>query len=130
MRDIKFRAWCKYIDHEIFKNQMYYDIENWTFEDNNNNLGHMLQHPEGWEIMQYTGMKDKYGKEIYEGDILGFKDKRYKKGLGERKEEIKFDDDIYCEEYGSYIGFENFMEDCKTLEVIGNIYENPELLKE
>lgn len=65
-------------------------------------------------LMQFTGLKDKNGVEIYEGDII-------KNGFG--VEEVKYLDGMYpCFfDYDIFIG-----ENC---EVIGNIYENPELLK-
>ncbi|MEC1682489.1 YopX family protein [Bacillus mojavensis] len=76
-------------------------------------------------LMQYTGMKDKNGREIYEGDIV----------FDERKNsaEVVFDDGCFC-----VIGY---LGDLRThpirdslfcgerFEVIGNIYENPELLE-
>lgn len=73
------------------------------------------------ELMQYTGLKDKNGVEIYEGDIV-----RHATDEGVYK--------IIFEDGGFYV--KNLFEyDFQTineypLEVIGNIYENPELLKE
>lgn len=64
---------------------------------------------------QYTGLKDKNGKEIYEGDIL--RDTRIK------------DKDWLMEVKHGVFGWLNLGDHTK-MEVIGNIYENPELLNE
>lgn len=66
--------------------------------------------------MQYTGLKDKNGKLIYEGDIIS---------RGEDRGVIKYDDET-ASYYIRWKESETFIEDC---EVIGNIYENPELLE-
>lgn len=72
---------------------------------------------DGWILMQSTGLKDKNGKFIYEGDIL----KRYA-GI----EVVQWDSE--------FTGFSPWVEpdgyiNPSALEVIGNIYENPELLE-
>lgn len=75
-------------------------------------------------LMQYTGLKDKNGKEIYEGDIC--KNGDYESdahAYNYRIEEV-----VYNEKEASFSGW-NFNEDGMTCEVIGNIYENPELLQ-
>lgn len=75
-------------------------------------------------LMQYTGLKDKNGKEIYEGDVLNFGNKM----------EVCFGFNN-GEHEGWYLkritdGYEYTMHAFTTqFEVIGNIYENPELLK-
>ena len=68
----------------------------------------------------YTNYKDKNDKEIYEADILMYPDKRKKIKVVVRYG-IR-----YCEEYGTYVGF-NIPEDFKNMVVVG--YENPELLE-
>lgn len=68
-------------------------------------------------IMQSTGLKDKNGKLIYEGDIVA---------RGEDKAVIKYDDET-ASFYMRWVKTETFIEDC---EVIGNIYEKPELLED
>ena len=79
-------------------------------------------------VGQFTGLYDKNGTEIYEGDIIKAKTYFY----GKEKEiiyEIKFDDDIENDSFGEplTIGY------CllgSEYEVIGNIYDNPEIIKE
>ena len=82
-----------------------------------------------FELMQYTGLKDKNGKEIYEGDIvkgIAFDGYNVSNGV------IKFPDCSYTVEFkdknarGFYYLHHIRLE---TIEVIGNIYENPELVK-
>jgi len=73
------------------------------------------------ESQEFTGLKDKNGKEIYEGDIV--KEEGFD-GKVVRIKEIK-----WVSNMNIGAGF-NHRDDGKYLKVIGNIYENPELLKE
>ena len=70
------------------------------------------------EIMQFTGVRDKLGKEIYEGDIV----RLYFKGRGYEVHVVEFFSGIF--KPLDWIDNEDFI----RIEVIGNIYENPELL--
>lgn len=83
-------------------------------------------------IMQYTGMKDKAGKEIYEGDIVKWDDRsdgKYWRIADVRWEEHQWS--FYDHVSKHLFGIGNFMYADSTeedLEIIGNIHENPELL--
>lgn len=132
-RKIKFRAYDKevekmtYFDDEdylynypfilrqeqIFKKDSNYDdYEDFEYKDITNKV----------ELMQYTGLHDKNGKEIYEGDIL--------KGTfyGFPMPEYDYVFQIYWD--GKEKGFMASYFEPSECEVIGNIYDNPELLKE
>lgn len=123
----KFRAWLK----EEYKMT---DVREITFF---NDEVQMISDVEGFyaydefELMQSTGNKDKNGKEIFEGDIV-----RYTDGDKECLCPVRYIKDYSCFgiEWGSgfLVTFEyldSFYTKLGYLEVIGNIYENPELLK-
>lgn len=118
MRDIKFRAWDrinkKYLDIELLSINSKGNIV--CVIDNNENHYSLEQ----VELMQYTGLKDKNGKMIFEGDIV--RDTVY--GWTETVE-IKVQSD------GCWLfsGYHSYISEEKQLEVIGNIYENKELLE-
>lgn len=113
-REIKFRIWNAYDKKMIYWNELL-----------KNNLANIFTIPlyNKW-LMQYTGLHDKNGKEIYEGDIV--------KITGSK--EIDIGKVIY--EYNGFTvdvtnmdrfyGRVHLLE--KFTEVIGNIYDNPELL--
>jgi uncharacterized phage protein (TIGR01671 family) len=81
-----------------------------------------LPSPGNMIYMQYTGLKDKNGKEIYEGDIVRFS---FKHG-----DVVRFVEWSYPYSGWAMGGHKYTPEECEVFgEVIGNIYENPELLK-
>jgi uncharacterized phage protein (TIGR01671 family) len=73
-----------------------------------------------WLLMQYTGLKDKNGKEIYEGDVL--RDVNYYKPVVVEYDENGF----WCKEEDDEV--HGWIMPCiENREIIGNLYENPEL---
>lgn len=129
MRDIKFRCW----DTE---NKEMLEVQELDYEDSYNGQPMIRTtmysdyfDTEDMILMQYVGLKDKNGKEIYEGDII----KICAEGLGgEAIGKIVYD------EYDLAFVLRNEVEELseclwyaeQQLEVIGNIYDNPELLRE
>jgi len=115
-REIKFRAWDG--------NQMWFTNDRWMFIAGYR--GCDKQNLPDAEIMQYTGLKDKNGAEIYEGDIIigDFVWGGYQ-GI------VKYSDGCFhIAEHGD-ASFLPFYDHAASLhEVIGNIHENPELLEE
>jgi YopX protein. len=77
--------------------------------------------------MQYTGLKDVAGKDIYEGDILGMENATAKVVFWNKPPEFGLDfshnEGEWCEDW-------NLSDDHDRMEIIGNIYEHPELLRE
>jgi len=118
MREIKFRAW--------HTDEMFYDVQN-TYDQGANGCSVPESNFEdvllgGYNVMQYTGLTDENGKEIYEGDIV----KSFISGEQENYE-IIFDDACFiCALKGVCHGI---LPAHKDVEVLGNIYENPELLE-
>jgi len=72
-------------------------------------------------VQQYTGVKDKNGKDIYEGDILNNPD-----DVPEEIYIVKWNIETGAFQY--YVDY-NMGENIDSLQVIGNIFENPDLLK-
>lgn len=124
MREIKFRVW----DKEL--NQMLHTTDLEWYDDS---FGFRLEkHIEDIEynLMQYIGLKDSNGKEIYEGDIVEIEDYFGEDIIGR----VIYDETCSC--YWFMKGDErNHFKTTFDLEgyvhtVIGNIYENPKLLSE
>ena len=136
MREIKFRAWDEkriaFIDIESnkliinlqgqlmmkCKSKMtngFYSWDDYYYSEKNNCI-----------LEQYTGLKDKHGKEIYEGDILNGGNYQGSLALGI----VVFENGAFiCKPIGRFM--ESFEEGYRfnRLQIIGNIHENPELLK-
>jgi len=117
MRTIKFRAWDKRVNMMFLVREMFWLVGGLQVDD-----GATTQRgfaTKDFEIMQYTGLKDKNGKKIYEGDILKTQ------GTEPQYDTVSWNDNGYWE----CMGFKGKIIKELEFEVIGNIYENPELLE-
>lgn len=142
MREIKFRV---YLDKMYYQNEyVEYDtnlagidflnktvtfaaytdgeevdnLQKYSFDENN------ILYKKDLKIMQYIGLKDEYGDEIYEGDIVTLHNSRYKVIFNMEQARFVLRDDKFEME----IPFTN--NNNERMEIIGNIYENPELIED
>lgn len=128
-REIKFRAWDKQYHTMSAVTLMMFDTNEIDCLANNGEPKQM----EHFKIMQFTGLHDKNGKEIYEGDIVRISQCD---GYDITDSEVKFSQGGFIVEadFGDYdqttIGWaiEQLQGDYDNIEVIGNIHQNPELL--
>jgi uncharacterized phage protein (TIGR01671 family) len=144
MREIKFRAWVKnqVVNEMIYPEDTQIDSAisetfqyRLSYEDPYDKEKELEQWQKEIVFMQYTGLKDKNEKEIYEGDIMPYHFDENKKGI------VKFGpyrnpcDDKHALHIGFYLEFndEVLRKDLgywiKTTFIKGNVYENPELLQ-
>lgn len=108
---------------------IYFDLKVYAY-DQDGEMGQNEIDIEYMPLMQYTGLKDKNGKEIYEGDIIRWR-------IDDFEEWTKFQI-VWGNDYPAFEINPCEFEECNGLqfitsiegecEVIGNIYENPELL--
>ena len=133
MREIKFRAWKHSSKKMYFVTNMIWK-EDWIGVNSTDSIGinYVDNHcPNEYELMQYTGLKDKNGVEIYEGDIL----QHSYKPIGKTEPNVRifkvvFGDGAFQQyEPGDAENALDIWYEWFELEIIGNIYENPELLK-
>ena len=123
MREIKFRIWSIRDNVFVKDNRVAicangyiirwdYDLEELEYIHDHNNF----------IKSQYTGLKDKNGKEIFEGDILKFED-----GEGFYLEQVIYKGGAF---YAVNLQDENLLYEVNDIDfIVGNKFENPELLK-
>lgn len=127
---LRFRAWDKWRDRMSVVDRIYIDTKGVRLYDD---FGEYWRDFSYVKLMQSTGLKDKNGMEIFEGDIVTdgdvTSDIKYHQTLGfymigKYGFSVPFGQGVdveYFEEFADHVS--------KTFEVIGNIYENPELLE-
>lgn len=121
MREIKFRAWDGVTMHSSFDLRDHVQTEKeWVDEDYEMN-DYLLAFSPKTILLQFTGLKDKNGKEIYEGDII-----QYKSEIGHSEWEVLFHEGRFC--HKNKDTRPDIWYECNEIEIIGNIYENQELL--
>lgn len=152
MKKIKFRGYSKrkLIGPQWITNG--YGVSKINYTDGTSSVHLLSPYGDYWveedSVGQYTGLKDKNGKEIYEGDILSYKHITYtdcSKTKIEDESDESFIEIITYAPMASIVkphsknvkcfGYDNVNKECLILdltsdevEIVGNIYENPELL--
>ena len=154
-REIKFRVWDKVLDEMALPCQWEEDfvgggnkkIGLYIYRSSSDPRGHsslswVLHHPESFILMQYTGLKDKDGVEIYEGDICNIhifiQELGENMGVmeGEREFVAEICFDCICGlsaknskgDSGPLYMYNGFEDSEEQIEVIGNIHQHRELL--
>ena len=130
MREIKFRAWDKEL--EEWTNYSISNINGNIIDFYNKEAGFWENDREGeqFTLCQYTGLKDKNNREIYEGDVIKAISFARWVGVAKYSDENQafIFDDLDKKYRGKSTVFMNQFDD--GFEILGNIYENPKLLKE
>ena len=135
-REIKFRVWDTYNKEMLDVQELDYAVSYNGQPMIRTTMYNDYFDTEEMILMQYTGLHDKNGKEIYEGDIVLYKDWEMAYEGGGNDSFINKGIVEYCEDNCCYNVTERqtvditdvLYKDNEDLEVIGNIYDNPELL--
>ena len=115
MREIKFRAWDEYNKRIVWPEVLVFKGDK----------VYPMYSDKVRILMQYTGLKDKNGKEIYEGDII-----QVRQGFVSFTDVVEFRDaEFLFKHQDQFDNDTSLLPFVRDGEIIGNIYSNPELLK-
>lgn len=136
MREIKFRAWSKLLNKMLSHEDLNKTLKDLTKIEYI--AGIFLPLNSDVKVMQYTGLKDSNGNEIYEGDIVEFLDEEvnyshcgveYDEFINIGKVIFSHDELMGWDITNRNMDLEEVWHYREYIKVIGNIYENPELLE-
>ena len=124
MKELKIKAWLKKEKKmvSIIGIDFNYEYIRYTEDDNLFNSYYKVAEFKDIELLQFTGLKDNGSQELYEADVIKFND-----GIDDIYGLISYDD-----EDGTYrVSYENITEHLSDregdFEIVGNIFENPDL---
>ena len=124
MKELKIKAWLKKEKKmvSIIGIDFNYEYIRYTEDDNLFNSDYKVAEFKDIELLQFTGLKDNGGQELYEADVIKFND-----GVDDIYGLISYDD-----EDGTYrVSYENITEHLSEregdFEIVGNIFKNPDL---
>ena len=124
MKEFKMKAWLKKENKmvSIIGIDLNYQYIRYSDDGNLFKDDYKIAEFKDIELLQFTGLKDKAGQEVYEADVIKFND-----GIDDIYGLISYDDEdaVYC------VSYENITEHLSNMagdfEIVGNIFENPNL---
>lgn len=128
MREIKFRAWHIEREKMFCVESLQLEDEYYVLNDGDIYSDAFSVKKSDIQLMQFIGIQDKSGREVYEGDIIQYgTPPTYQSSIFWSPQDFGFV--TYNELLGEYTGL-SFFTGYKNFKVIGNVHQNPELLEQ